>query len=170
MMKKQDRQLISSQNGRDVSQSSASPKPAKLPTHSRAVAAQRLNDVPEKPRRGAYYAVPHRRIHPTGWRTRRYIKRRALERTSRQVASIERIGTQVTMLPMALCVLAIMVALTGLLITLTAAVEATNLHYQSDIVTLADILPGDSLKMYDEHNTLIYQMVDQGLQTTVSLD
>src|SRR5579864_935118 len=158
MTKKHDRQLLSSNNGLDASQSTAIPKPARLPVHSRAAAAQRINDLPEKPARGAYYAVPHRRTQPTGWRTKRYIKRRALQRINRKHAAVERIGTQVTMLPMAMCALAIMVALTGLLVTLTAAVEATQLRYQQDIVTLADILPGDSLKMYDEHNTLIYQI------------
>lgn len=162
--------IASAQNGHDASQSSANLKPAKLPAHSRAAAAQRLGDLPGNRIRGVYYAVPHRQIQPTGWRTRRYIKRRALQRSNQHVAAIERIGTQVTMLPMALCALAIMVALTGLLVTLTAAVEATQLRYQQDVVTLADILPGDSLKMYDEHNTLIYQMADQGLQTTVALN
>ncbi len=38
-----------------------------------------------------------------------------------------------------------------------------------EVTTLADILPKDSLKMYDEHGTLIYQMLDQGMQTTVPL-
>jgi membrane peptidoglycan carboxypeptidase len=170
MTDKNDKHLVPSHNGLDTSQSSAIPKPARLPVHSRAAAAQRLNDLPRRPARGVYYPVPHRLVQPTGWRTRRSIKRRALQRSNQQFAAIDRIGTQVTMLPMAICALAIMVALTGLLVTLTAAVEATQLRYQQDVVTLADILPGDSLKMYDEYNTLIYQMVDQGLQTSVPLD
>ena len=170
MTDKNEKHLVSSNNELDVSQSSAIPKPARLPVHSRAAAAQRLNDLPQRPARGAYYPVPHRLVQPTGWRTRRSIKRKALQRSNQQFAAIDRIGTQVTMLPMAICALAIMVALTGLLVALTAAVEATQLRYQQDVVTLADILPGDSLKMYDEHNTLIYQMIDQGLQTTVPLD
>lgn len=52
--------------------------PAKMPVHSRAAAAQRLNDLPEKPARGVYYEVPHRRPYPTGWRTKRHIKRKLL--------------------------------------------------------------------------------------------
>ena len=52
--------------------------PAKMPLHSRAAAAQRLNDLPEKPARGVYYEVPHRRPYPTGWRTKRHIKRKLL--------------------------------------------------------------------------------------------
>ena len=71
------------------------------------------------------------------------------------------------MLPMALGALVIMLVVASVLVTLTAVVEATQLRYQQDVTTLADILPGDSLKMYDMHGTLIYQMVDKGLQTTV---
>ncbi len=108
-------------------------------------------------------------FQPTGWRTRRYLKRKSLRRANMQVAAIDRIGTQ-TMLPMALGALAIMIALTGLLFTLTAVVEATQMRYQQNVLTLADLLPGDSLKMYDMHGTMIYQMVDQGLQTSVTLD
>lgn len=144
-------------------------KPAKLPAHSRAAAAQRLNNIPQKPARGAYYAVPHRRFYPAGWRTRRYLKRKNLHRSNLQYAAIDRIGTQYTMLPMALGALAIVVVLAALLVGLTAAVEATNMRYQQDVTTLADILPKDSLKMYDMHGTMIYQMVDQGLQTSVPL-
>src|SRR5207248_1805129 len=51
----------------------------------------------------------------------------------------------------------------------TAAVMATQQRYQQQVVTLADILPKDNLKMYDANGTLIYQMVNQGLQTTVPL-
>lgn len=161
-----------SQNGLDSSQapSPAAPKPATLPVHSRAAAAQRLNDLPANSGRGVYYPVPHRLSQPPGWRTRRYIKRRALERSRQHYALVDRLGTQWTMLPMAFGALAILIALTGLFFTLTAAVEATQLHYQQDVTTLQDILPGDSLKMYDEHNTLMYQMADQGLQTTVALN
>jgi membrane peptidoglycan carboxypeptidase len=143
--------------------------PAKLPVHSRAAAAQRLNDAPQQIERGAYYAVPHRQYKPTGWRTKRYIKRKNLRRINRQYAAIDRIGTQGTMLPMAMGALVIMIVLASVLVTLTAVVEATQLRYQEDVPTLADILPGDSLKMYDMHGAMIYQMVDQGLQTTVPL-
>ncbi|HLH62034.1 MAG TPA: transglycosylase domain-containing protein [Ktedonobacteraceae bacterium] len=145
------------------------PKPATLPATSRAAAAQRLNALPEKPARGAYYAVPHRKTAPTGWRTRRYIKRRHLRRSIEQYAIVDRMGTRYTMLPMAFIALLIMVLVTGLMVGLTAAVEATQQRYSQQVITLEDILPKDSLKMYDEHGTMIYQMVDQGLQTTVPL-
>lgn len=144
-------------------------KPAKLPEHSRAAAAQRLSDLPQKPTRGVYYAVPHRLMHPTGWRTRRYIKRKHLRRSNKQYAAIDRIGTQFTMVPMALGALAFLVVLASILVSLTAVVEATQERYQQKATTLADIIPKDSLKMYDMHGTLIYQMLDQGMQTTVPL-
>lgn len=143
--------------------------PAKLPANSRAAAAQRLNDIPEKPARGVYYHVPHRRTQPTGWRTHRYIKHRHLRRYSEQYATVDRIGTQFTMLPMAVTALLIMVLITGLLVGVTAAYQATQQRYSQQATTLQDILPKDSLKMYDEHGTMIYQMIDQGLQTTVPL-
>jgi membrane peptidoglycan carboxypeptidase len=144
-------------------------RPAKLPEHSRAAAAQRLSDLPQKPTRGVYYAVPHRLTHPTGWRTRRYIKRKHLRRSNEQYTAIDRIGTQFTMLPMALGALAFLVVLASIVVSLTAVVEATQERYQQKATTLADIIPKDSLKMYDMHGTLIYQMLDQGIQTTVPL-
>ena len=143
--------------------------PAKLPIHSRAAAAQRLDARPERNIHGTYYPVPHRNPHPTGWRLKRHFKRRNLRRSNQQYAAIDRIGTQWTMLPLALSSLIVIVVLAGLLITLTAVVEATQMHYQQQIITLADILPKDNLKMYDKHGTMIYQMTDQGIQTTVPL-
>src|SRR6185312_3469068 len=143
--------------------------PAKLPTNSRAAAAQRLNDIPEKPARGAFYPVPHRRTQPVGWRTRRYIKRKHLRRYSEQFAAVDRVGTQFTMLPMALIAFLVMVLVAGLLVGITAAIQATQQRYAQQVATLQDILPKDSLKMYDDSGTMIYQMVDSGLQTTVPL-
>src|SRR2546426_8905078 len=101
-------------------------QPAKLPAHSRAAAAQRLNERPQKPARGAYYAVPHRRQQREGWRTRRHLKRKNLRRSNEHYASIDRIGTQWTMLPMALISLVIIVVLASVLVTLTAIVQATQ--------------------------------------------
>ncbi len=146
-----EKQVIPAHSASDisnVSDTSRAPRQAKLPAHSRAMAAQRLNDAPLKTTRGVYYPAPHRKFQPDGWRTRRYIKRKHLRRSNQQYAEVDRIGTHVTMLPMALIALVIMVVLAGLLVTLTAVVEAIQLRYQQDVVTLADILPGDSLKMY----------------------
>ena len=143
--------------------------PAKLPIHSAAAAAQRLNERPSHNIRGTYYSVPHRNPYPKGWRMRRHFKRKSLRRSNLQYAAIDRIGTQWTMLPLALTSLVVVLVLAGLLVTLTAIVEATQMHYQQQVVTLADILPKDNLKMYDAQGALLYQMTDQGLQTTVPL-
>ncbi len=144
-------------------------KPAKLPLHSRAAAAQRLDERPPKPAVGTYYDVPHLKLHPNGWRTKRYLKRKNLRRSGLQYAATERIGTQWAMLPLALGSLITVIVLASILVVVTAAVDAVQQHYQSQVTTLADILPGDSLKMYDANGTLIYQMLDQGFQTSVPL-
>ena len=143
--------------------------PAKLPAHSSAAAAQNLSERPQRPVPGIYYEVPHRNPYSKGWRTRRHLKRRNLHRSNRKVAAIERIGTQWSMLPLAFGSLLVVVVLASLLVGFTAVVEATQQRYQQQIVTLADILPQDSLKMYDEQGTMVFQMANQGLQTTVPL-
>src|SRR6266568_3009239 len=143
--------------------------PAKLPVHSRAAAAQKLDERPVRNIRGVYYSVPHRNPNPRGWRTRRHLKRKNLRRSNQQVAAIERIGTQWSMLPLAFGSLIVIVVLATVLVAFSAVVMATQQHYQQQVTTLADILPKDNLKMYDKHGTMIYQMTDQGLQTTVPL-
>lgn len=142
--------------------------PAKLPAHSRAAAAQRLDERPMKPVVGTYYPVPHRKP-PTGWRTRRYIRRKNLRRSNLQYAAVDRVGTQWAMLPMAMGVMTVVVAMVSLLVALVAVSQATQQRYEQKVLTLPDILPKDSLKMYDSKGILIYQMTDQGLQTTVPL-
>jgi len=143
--------------------------PAKLPAHSRAAAAQKLDERPLNPIRGAYYAVPHHNQNPSGWRTKRHVKRKNLHRSNEQYLATDRVGTQWVLLPMAIGILAVIVVLATVLVAITAAVEATQSRFQQQITTLPDILPQDSLKMYDKHGTLILQTVDQGLQTTVPL-
>src|SRR5436305_593859 len=143
--------------------------PAKLPVHSSAAAAQNLDERPPNNIRGTYYPVPHHNPNPRGWRIRRHLKRKNLRRSNLQVAAVERIGTQWSMLPLALGSLIVMVVLASVLVAFSAVVTATQQHYQQQVTTLADILPKDSLKMYDKHGTMIYQMTDQGLQTKVTL-
>ncbi|GAC1343962.1 MAG: hypothetical protein NVSMB27_04390 [Ktedonobacteraceae bacterium] len=143
--------------------------PAKLPAQSRAAAAQRLNERPSNSTRGVYYPVPHRNVYPKGWRTRRHLKRKSLRRSNEQYATIDRIGTQWAMLPMAFGALIAVVVMAAVLVTLTAVIAATQQRYTQQVTTLADILPKDSLKMYDKNGTLIYQMTDQGLQTSLPL-
>ena len=147
---------------------SAIRRPAKLPKHSQAVAAQRLNDLPVKPPPGVYYAVPHLKMHPSGWYLRRHLKRKHLRYSNEQYAIVDRRSTWF-LLQMALGVLATIVVLASVLVGYTEVALATQERYQQQVLTLADILPKDNLKMYDMHGTLIYQMMDQGLQTTVPL-
>ncbi len=142
--------------------------PAKLPEYSQAAAAQRLNDVPEPPVHGVYYPVPHLRLHESGWHTKRHIKRKNLRETMLHLTRVERAGTR-AMLPMAASIFSVFLLIVILFVTVTGFVNATNQKYGSSITTLADILPRDSLKAYDVHNKLIYQMSDQGNQTSVPL-
>ncbi len=143
--------------------------PAKLPEYSQAAAAQRLNDVPEQPVHGVHYDNPHLRTHPNGWRTKRYIKRKNLRETMGRLTRVEQIGIR-TMLPMAGTIFSIFLVVVILFITITGFINATSQKYGSSITTLEDILPKDSLKAYDMHSKLIYQMTDQGNQTSVPLN
>ncbi len=144
-------------------------KPATLPVHSRAAAAQRLNDTPQQPSRGIHYLAPHRSSHAPGWRTRRYLKRKNLRRSNQHAAAIDRLGTQVTLIPMAMGVLLIFLVMSTVLVGAVALVNATQQRFGSDVVTLEDILPKDSLKMYDAHGTMMFQEVKDGLQTSEPL-
>src|ERR1700730_12478564 len=143
--------------------------PAKLPPHSRAAAAQRLNDIPLPPERGVHYDVEHLQVHPTGWRTKRHLKRKNLHSTSLRQAAFERFGTRWALMPMAMVTLVVIVVLSTVLVALSAVLGATNQHYGQQVTTLPDILPKDNLKAYDVHGTLLYQVTNQGLQTTVPL-
>lgn len=143
-------------------------RPAKLPAPVQT-SGQRLSELPPRPDRRVYHEIPHRRMHPVGWRTRRHFKRKKLRRSNKQYAAVDRIGTQFTMLPIATGILVMILVLASSLVSITAVVEATQARYQQDVTTLAEILSKDSLKMYDTHGTLIYQMLDQGMQTTVPL-
>src|SRR5260221_3283507 len=73
------------------------------------------------------------------------------------------------MLPLAIGSLVVIIVVVGILVGSTAFIAATQQRFQQQVTTLADILPKDNLKMYDQHGTLIYQMTDQGLQTTEPL-
>jgi penicillin-binding protein 1A len=95
--------------------------------------------------------------------------RKHLRRSNLRAAAIDRQGTQLTLLPMALIALAILFVMSGVLVGAIAMVNATQERFGSDVVTLTDILPGDNLKMYDDRGTLFYQLAKDGLQTTVPL-
>ncbi len=156
----------SSQNS---STQTASRPVAQLPAHSRAAAAQRLNALPERPERGTYYAVPHNQPNPTGWRTKRHIKRKNLRSSNQRYTAVDNIGTKWAMLPLAFGSLIVVIILASVLVTLSAVIGATQQRYDGQVTTLEDILPKDSLKMYDSHGTMLYQAIDQGVQTSVPL-
>lgn len=144
-------------------------KPATLPEYSRAAAAQRLNDMPLPPTRGVHYMAPQRRTHMVGWRTRRYLLRKNLRRSNLRAAAMDRLGTQLTLMPMAIIALIIFLVMSGILVGAMGLINATQERFGSDVVTLEDILPKDNLKMYDDKGNFLYQMVNDGLQTSVPL-
>ena len=49
-------------------------------------------------------------------------------------------------------------------------ITTTQAKYEQQVLTLADLLPLDNLKMYDSKGVIIGQMTDQGLHTTVQLN
>jgi membrane peptidoglycan carboxypeptidase len=143
--------------------------PAQLPPHSRAAAAQRLDERPLPAARGVYYDVPHLPLHPRGWHLRCYLKRKHLRRSNQRYAAADRAATRWSLLPLTFVLLALLVASGSVFVGYTAFATAVNLHYQGALTSLADLLPGDSLRLYDEHGTLIYEAVDQGLQVSQPL-
>lgn len=140
--------------------------PAKLPPHSRAAAAQRLDERPLPAPRGHYYDVPHHPLHPKGTRLRQHLKYKNLHRSNLHYAATDRIGTRWSLLPLAFAVLTVLIAGGGFFAGYAALSTAVDQHYQGDIVTLTDILPKDSLRMYDASGGQIYEAVDQGLQVS----
>ena len=144
--------------------------PAKLPEYSRAAAAQRLSQMPEKASVGVSYAATHRPLHPPGWRLKRHVKRRYLRLTNLSYQLTDRAGIRWAILPIGIGTLLFIVVTTTLLMTFIASSNATDQRYHSQVTTLADILPRDSLRMYDASGNLIYQATDQGDQISEPLD
>ena len=70
--------------------------------------AQRLNDVPEKPVAGLMYNASHLHVHPVGWRTKRYAKRKKLRLNFMHAAAMDRKST-LTLRRLALGMLMLMV-------------------------------------------------------------
>ncbi len=140
--------------------------PAKLPAHSQAAVAQRLNDVPEKEVPGFFYEASHRPLHPKGWRTARHMKRKHLRNTLLQMARTDRTGTR-TLLNMAFVIITVMVLVATVFVGVTGFMQATYNRFGGKVSRLEDFLPKDSLRAYDLQNDLIYTATDQGLQITV---
>lgn len=146
------------------------PTPAKLPANSRAAAAQRLVDQPEKPLPGTFYEAPHTPLHDLGWRFKRHGKRKNLHISNLRYLATDRKGTRWAILPIGIGTLLLVFLVTTILFTLSASSTATDARYHNKIVTLADIIPQDNLKMYDSSGSLLYQATDQGIQTTEPLN
>ncbi len=141
-----------------------------MPRHSRAAAAQRLGELPQKANNGTYYDAPQTQLHPTGWRTKRHIKRRNLRLSNLTFLKSDRVTTRWAMLPMSFTILTILVLVISSVVGVTALVQATQQRYTPQITTLRDILPKDHLRIYDKNNTQIYQMLTDGMQTSEPLD
>lgn len=137
--------------------------PAKLPLHSQAAVAQRLNDVPEKPIAGFMYNAPHLRVHPIGWRTKRHAKRKKLRINRMNEFVMERKST-LTLRNLALSLLALMTVSSVAFALFASFMGATQQRFGNEVLRLEDILPGDSLRLYDMHGQPIYEATDQGLQ------
>lgn len=145
--------------------------PARLPQHSRAAASQRLSErTPYAVRRGVHYDTAHHPAHAQGWYIRRHMKRKNLHRSNLHYARADRFGTRWSLLPLALSTLALLIIVGTFFAVYTAFATAVNQRYESELVTLNDLLPRDSLRMYDEYGTLIYEAIDQGLQISEPLN
>jgi hypothetical protein len=92
---------MAGETSRGPGEKSLERRPATLPENSRAAAAQRMSDQTLSATRGVHYMAPHRGSRRLGWRIRRHLKRKSLRRSNEHVAAMERIGTQLTLLPMA---------------------------------------------------------------------
>ncbi|HEX7734537.1 MAG TPA: transglycosylase domain-containing protein [Ktedonobacteraceae bacterium] len=145
--------------------------PATLPKHSRAAAAQRLDEKPQfLSRRGTYYEGTHTPLHEQGWYTRRHMKRKNLHRSNLHYARVDSAGTRWSLMPLAVSTLALLFITGSFFAIYTAFATAVNQRYQSQVINLVNLLPGDSLRMYDEHGTQIFEAVDQGLQVSEALN
>ncbi len=99
---------------------------------------------------------------------KRYLLRKNLRRTNTRMEGGWRKRRRLIIVSVVISLI-VLISLASVLVTAAATTRATQLQYQQQITTLADILPKDSLKMYDVHGQLIYQMADKGLQTSVPL-
>src|SRR5579883_1023249 len=144
--------------------------PARLSPHSRAAGAQRVDERPLPVPRGYYHPVANHRTHPKGWHLQHHLKRKKLQRSNEKYRAVDRVGTFWSLLPLAFAILAFLITAASLLTGYAAFSTAVDRRYQQDILTLADILPRDSLRMYDANGTQIYEAIDQGLQISEPFD
>src|SRR5579875_1017198 len=102
-------------------------------------------------------------------RLKRHWKRKQLRRMNEHLE--RKVSRRQNWVVMTLVTLGFIVAVatSGTVIAFGNFANAVVKQYQPQVVTLEDILPKDSLKMYDMHGQMIYQDVSKGLQTTVPL-
>jgi membrane peptidoglycan carboxypeptidase len=103
---------------------------------------------------------------PRGRYNKTHFKRKHLRRTNQRLEAMrwwQQRWFIVTLITI------VLLTTTAMVVTSAAFVQRTTEQYQQQVMTLADILPKDNLKMYDEHGTLFYQSVEKGLQTSVPL-
>src|SRR2546430_2946616 len=140
--------------------------PAKLPPHSQAAVAQRLNDVPAKPVAGFMYSASHLRLHPAGWHTKRHVKRKKLRINLMHAATMERKSTH-TLRNLAIGLFTLIIVSSIAFAAFAGFIGATQQRFGNKVLRLEDVLPGDSLRLYDMHGQQIYEATDQGLQISV---
>ena len=116
------------------------------------------------------YGAPHQMLHTRRWHLERHMKRKRLRRNFQRYESTDRLGLHWSMIPIACVMLSLIVALGSIVVGYSSFTEAVGLRYQGGISSLADLLPKDSLRMYDTHGTLIYEAADQGLQISEPLN
>lgn len=107
------------------------------------------------------------------WRRKkvlRHLSRKFIHRTHREERRKQkRLWLTIACFLLALLVVFLSVATTGYIVV-NSFVTTTQAKYEQQVLTLADLLPLDNLKMYDSKGVLIGQMTDQGLHTTVPLN
>src|SRR5579883_2704588 len=148
---------------------SANTVPKLLPNNNKPLVDRPNERVPSSQVR-VHYDFPDQRIHPAGWYVRRHLKRKNLRRTNQQYQATDRVGIRLSMMPLSFAMIIVAALAGGFFAGYNSFTNAVNEHYQGKIATLVDLLPGDSLRMYDEHDILIYEAVDQGLQVSEPLN
>lgn len=114
-------------------------------------------------------ATPPPVMPPKGNHVKSHFRRKSLRRTNKRLEGLGWRRRRWLIISGVIIILIALIVTTGSIIGAASIVQKTRTQYQQQITTLADVLPKDNLKMYDEHGTLIYQNVDQGLQTSVPL-
>ncbi|GCF06852.1 transglycosylase domain-containing protein [Dictyobacter arantiisoli] len=150
-------------------------------THPPSSAMRDLRSALEHPvRNSTAYPLPMRSARSRG--TRELLKERKrhsifLQRFTRRQRRNKRIRSQHVFRHLMLTGLSIVTVLALLALSITSAgsyvtyrfYHDTTLEYQKRLTSLHDLTPRDNLKIYDSSGTLLSQMTDQGLHTTVPL-